>query len=211
LEIRGGSLATARLRGCGDHFRAIPFLVPRVLKLRRRAFDPAGRTEYNRGRRARISTRTEDGMIKGVHAMFYSSQPEKLRSFIKDKLRLTYTDVGGGWLIFNVAEGDIGCHPTDGDPKSGTHDISLYCDDLEKTVAELKSRGVAFDEEIADHGYGFVTSLTMPGGVKVQIYQPKYVKRTSRPSDRKTSKRSASKRSTMRPARSKRPTADRRR
>jgi predicted enzyme related to lactoylglutathione lyase len=116
-------------------------------------------------------------MIKGVHAMFYSAQADELRDFIKDKLKLPYTDVGGGWLIFDLKEGDVGCHPTDGDPASGTHDISFYCDDLEATVAELKSRGVRFDDDIADHGYGFVTHLTMPGGVEVQIYQPKYAKR----------------------------------
>jgi hypothetical protein len=119
-------------------------------------------------------------MIKGVHALFYSSNSDELRDFIKDKLRLPYTDVGGGWLIFDLKEGDLGCHPTEGDPASGTHNVSFYCDDLKKTVAELKSRGVAFDDEIADHGYGFVTHLTMPGGVKVQIYQPKYAKRTQR-------------------------------
>jgi catechol 2,3-dioxygenase-like lactoylglutathione lyase family enzyme len=116
-------------------------------------------------------------MIKGVHAMFYSAEADQLRDFIKDKLKLPYTDVGGGWLIFDVKEGDVGCHPTEGDPASGTHDISFYCDDLEATVAELRSRGVRFDDGIADHGYGFVTHLTMPGGVKVQIYQPKYAKR----------------------------------
>jgi predicted enzyme related to lactoylglutathione lyase len=116
-------------------------------------------------------------MIKGVHAMFYSSKADELRDFIKDKLQLPYTDVGGEWLIFDVKEGDVGCHPTDGDPASGTHDISFYCDDLKATVAELTSRGVRFDEDIADHGYGFVTHLTLPGGVKVQIYQPKYAKR----------------------------------
>jgi hypothetical protein len=90
-------------------------------------------------------------MIKGVHAMFYSAKADQLHDFIKDKLRLPYTDVGEGWLIFDLKEGDVGCHPTDGDPASGTHDVSFYCDDLEATVAELKSRGVTFDDDIADH------------------------------------------------------------
>lgn len=124
-------------------------------------------------------------MIKGVHGMFYSSKANELRRFIKDKLRLPYTDVGEGWLIFDLNEGDVGCHPTEGDPASGTHDVSFYCDNLEKTVAELKSRGVTFNDEIADHGYGFVTHLTMPGGVRVQIYQPKYAKRAKMSAARK--------------------------
>jgi len=69
-------------------------------------------------------------------------------------------------------------HPTDGDDSmSGEHNISFFTDDIDATSAELKSRGVKFDDEIADHGYGFVTHVTMPGGVRVQIYQPKYAKR----------------------------------
>src|SRR5258705_13655748 len=102
-------------------------------------------------------------MIKGVHAMFYSSKADQLRDFIKDKLKLQYTDVGGGWLIFDLKEGDVGCHPTQGDPASGTHDVSFYFDDLEHTGAELNARGGTFDDGIADQGYGFGTPLTLPG------------------------------------------------
>ena len=58
-------------------------------------------------------------MIKGVHTMFYSSKEEELRAFIRDKLGLPGTDVGGGWLIFDLPEADMGCHPAnaaDGKP-----------------------------------------------------------------------------------------------
>jgi hypothetical protein len=54
---------------------------------------------------------------------------------------------------------------------------------VKATVAELKGRGVTFDHEIEDRGYGLVTHFTMPGGVRVQLYQPKYEKRR-RDSDR---------------------------
>jgi predicted enzyme related to lactoylglutathione lyase len=120
-------------------------------------------------------------MIKGIHGLFYSSKPEDLRAFLRDKLQLPFSDVGGGWLIFDFKEGDLGVHPTEGadGAPSGQHDISFFTDDVAKTVAELKRRGVRFDDEIADHGYGLVTHLTMPGGVRVQLYQPKYVKRLS--------------------------------
>lgn len=118
-------------------------------------------------------------MIKGIHGMFYSSKAAELRAFLKDKLGLPFTDVGGGWLIFDFEAGDLGVHPTEGaEPKSGTHDISFFTDDLEGTVKELRARGVTFDDAIEDHGYGFVTHLTMPGGVRVQLYQPKYGKQT---------------------------------
>jgi hypothetical protein len=116
-------------------------------------------------------------MIRGVHTMFYSSKPEELRAFLRDKLRFPAVDVGDGWLIFNLPEADLGCHPTDAEgPPSGTADISFYCDDIRRTVAELKERGVQFTDDIADHGYGLVTHFRMPGDFAVQLYQPLYNK-----------------------------------
>jgi hypothetical protein len=82
-------------------------------------------------------------MIRGVHTMFYTSQAEELRAFLRDKLDFTnYIDAGDGWLIFNLPEADMGCHPlnSDGTPRSGTPQISFYCDDIETTVGELKSK-----------------------------------------------------------------------
>lgn len=118
-------------------------------------------------------------MIKGVHTMFYSSEPDALRAFLRDKLKLPFTDVGGGWLIFDLPEAEMGCHPAEpakGAP-SGTHDISFYCDDIGKTVMELKGRGVEFTDPVADQGYGLVTHFKMPGAIKVQLYQPRYAKK----------------------------------
>jgi catechol 2,3-dioxygenase-like lactoylglutathione lyase family enzyme len=117
-------------------------------------------------------------MIRGVHTMFYTSEPEATRAFLRDKLGFSYTDVGEGWLIFDLPEADMGCHPADpehGAP-SGRHDISFYCDDIKKTVAELKNNGVEFVGEVEDHGYGLVTHFKMPGGMQVQLYQPQYKK-----------------------------------
>lgn len=116
-------------------------------------------------------------MIRGVHTMFYSSEPQALRVFLRDKLGFPATDVGDGWLIFDLPEADMGCHPTGpNEPPPGTHSISFYCDDLETTVAELEARGVEFADGITDAGYGLVTHFSMPGGVVVQLYQPRYAK-----------------------------------
>jgi catechol 2,3-dioxygenase-like lactoylglutathione lyase family enzyme len=118
-------------------------------------------------------------MIKGVHTMFYSSRADELRAFLRDKLGFPCSDVGDGWLIFDLPEADMGCHPAEpgDDAPPGTHNISFYCDDLAQTVAELKARGVEFTADIADHGYGLVTFFKMPGGIEVQLYQPRYVKK----------------------------------
>jgi catechol 2,3-dioxygenase-like lactoylglutathione lyase family enzyme len=117
-------------------------------------------------------------MIRGVHTMFYSSRADELRKFFRDKLGFKGSDVGNGWLIFDMPEADLGCHPAEeknGAP-SGLADISFYCDDIEKTVNELKEKGVKFAGKIEDHGYGFVTHFEVPGDFTIMLYQPRYKK-----------------------------------
>ena len=118
-------------------------------------------------------------MIRGVHTMFYSSEPAALRAFLRDKLGFPGHDVGDGWLIFNLPEADMGVHPADAEEgaPSGTPNISFYCDDIVKTVAELKGKGVEFTKPVEDHGYGLVTFFRVPGDFEVQLYQPKYSKK----------------------------------
>jgi catechol 2,3-dioxygenase-like lactoylglutathione lyase family enzyme len=117
-------------------------------------------------------------MITGVHTMFYTSKPAELRQFFRDKLGFTATDVGEGWLIFDLPEAEMGVHPTDNmhhpTPPSGTRDISFYCDDIHKTVRELKAKGVEFVDDVKDEGWGHVTHFKVPGGFQVQLYQPAY-------------------------------------
>lgn len=117
-------------------------------------------------------------MIKGVHTMFYSSDAEATRAFIRDKLGFPCTDVGGGWLIFDLPEAEMGCHPSDPEDSAGAagvHNISFYCDDIEQTVPELRARGVQFTDGLTDAGYGRVTHFQLPGVGDVQLYQPHYV------------------------------------
>jgi catechol 2,3-dioxygenase-like lactoylglutathione lyase family enzyme len=129
-------------------------------------------------------------MIRGVHTMFYTSNPDELRAFLRDKLGFSYSDLGDGWLIFDLPEADMGCHPASAEDgaRSGTHSISFYCDDIKKTVAELKARGVEFIDSIADHGYGLVTHFLVPGGFAIQLYQPLYSKRSRRPAAKSTAR-----------------------
>ena len=106
--------------------------------------------------------------------MFYSSDAAALRDFLRDKLALPATNIGHGWLIFDLPEADMGCHPSGEGAPSGKHDISFYCDDIQQTVEELKAKGVQFKGEIEDHGYGLVTHFQVPGDFYVQLFQPRY-------------------------------------
>jgi catechol 2,3-dioxygenase-like lactoylglutathione lyase family enzyme len=124
-------------------------------------------------------------VIRGIHGLFYSSDPDATRAFFKDQVKLPGSDIGEGWWIFDLPEGDLGVHPVDeprdpGGKDAGGHDVSFYCDDIHATVADLKSRGVAFTKDVADHGYGLVTYFTAPGGITIQLYEPRYVKRSTR-------------------------------
>lgn len=115
-------------------------------------------------------------MIRGVHTMFYTSEPEALRAFLRDKLGLEGTDVGEGWLLFDLPEAEMGCHPAEdgrGAP-SGTHYLSFYCDDLDASVRALEARGVEFVDEPADVGYGRAIHFRVPGGFTLELYQPSY-------------------------------------
>jgi hypothetical protein len=119
-------------------------------------------------------------MIRGMHGLFYTPKAEELRAFIRDKLGLPYADVGEGWLIFDLPEADLACHPSD----KASHSISFYCDDISETVAVLRSRGVEFTSGITDEGWGMLTHFRMPGGLEMELYEPKYEKRARSGSQR---------------------------
>lgn len=102
--------------------------------------------------------------------MFYTPQADELRAFFRDKLGIGYFDAGGGWLIFTPPSGEIGCHPAE----TSKQDISLYCEDIEATVADLKAKGVEFTKGIEDQGWGRLTVLRAPGGFEIQLYQPSH-------------------------------------
>ncbi len=129
-------------------------------------------------------------MIRGIHGLLYSSNPNATRAFFRDVVQLPGNDIGGGWWIFDFPEGDLGVHPIEPGAKAGEHDVSFYCDDIVATVRALRARGVKFTHPVADHGYGLVTYFQAPGGIKIQLYEPKYTKPAKR-GTRKTAARSS--------------------
>jgi len=108
-------------------------------------------------------------MITGVHALFYTTDAEAARDFLRDKLGLPGYDAAPGWPLFQTP-GEIACHPAD----APSHGISFSCDDIESTVRELRARGVTFTAPIDEQDWGWTTEFELPGGGPVQLYQPKY-------------------------------------
>ena len=133
-------------------------------------------------------------MIRGIHGLLYSRDPDATRKFFREVVKLPGSDVGDGWWIFDFPEGDLGVHPVEDPADAGTHDVSFYCDDIEGTVAELRRRGVEFTGPIEDRGYGLVTHFTAPGGIRIQLYEPRYTKGSTRLQPRKQKRASGKKR-----------------
>ena len=111
-------------------------------------------------------------MITGAHSIIYSTNAEADRAFLRDVLKLTNVDVGHGWLIFGLPPAEIAVHPSE---ENGLQEFYFMCDDLFALVAELKQHEIAC-EPMADLRYGLVTKLTLPGGGKVGIYQPRHAR-----------------------------------
>lgn len=53
-------------------------------------------------------------------------------------------------------------------------DVSLMCDDLDKTMADLTGKGAEFTGEVRDQGWGITVRLKVPGAGEMMLYQPKY-------------------------------------
>lgn len=116
-------------------------------------------------------------VITSVHALVYADDAEAARAFFRDVLGWGHVDSGGGWLIFKTGPSELGVHPTSGEGGWSTaqhHAISLMCDDIEATVAELAAKGVEFTPGITDAGFGLTTVMTVPGAGEMMLYQPRH-------------------------------------
>ncbi len=114
--------------------------------------------------------------IVGVHMLLYSSEPDALRTMLRDTFGFKSVDAGDGWLIFALPPSELGVHPAEGPTyASGVrHQVTLMCDDIRSTVAELRTKGVQIDAEPEDEGFGVTAMMTLPGGVRVMLYEPRH-------------------------------------
>jgi catechol 2,3-dioxygenase-like lactoylglutathione lyase family enzyme len=110
-------------------------------------------------------------LITGIHAIIFTRDAEGVRAFLRDVLKLPSVDAGGGWLIFALPPAELAAHPAEED---GRHELYLMCDDIQATVAELRAKGVDASDEIGDEGFGLMTSIGLPGGGKLALYEPRH-------------------------------------
>ena len=111
--------------------------------------------------------------ITGAHVLVYTTEPEKVRDVFRDVFGFSHVDAGDGWLIFALPPAELGVHPaSSAEPGHQPHELSLMCDDIEATMTELRAKGLEFTGEPENQGWGIVTGVLLPGGLRVQLYQP---------------------------------------
>ena len=110
-------------------------------------------------------------LVSGAHVLIYSRDAEADRKFFKDVLGLDSVDSGGGWLIFALPPAEVAIHPTE---EKDQHELYLLCEDIEATAAELEQKGVPLKRPFDEARWGRVTELTLPGGGRIGLYQPKH-------------------------------------
>jgi catechol 2,3-dioxygenase-like lactoylglutathione lyase family enzyme len=115
-------------------------------------------------------------VITGAHSIIYSKDADADRAFLRDVLNLHGVDAGGGWLIFGLPPAEVAVHPGG---KNDVHEFYLMCDDVAALVADLKKRKVACSA-VKDERWGLLTQVTLPGGGKLGIYQPRHPRPNSR-------------------------------
>jgi len=109
-------------------------------------------------------------VINGAHIIIYSKDAEADRAFFKDVLGFHSVDAGHGWLIFALPPAEVACHPAD---ENDRHQLYLMCEDLKAIMSALAAKGVHC-YEVQEPPWGSLTMITLPGGGKLGLYQPKH-------------------------------------
>lgn len=120
-------------------------------------------------------------MIIGTHLLLYSRDPEADRAFFRDVLGFAHVDAGGGWLIFALPPAELGVHPAEKNltQAHAEHDLAagtlyLLCSPLDATLRDLAAKGVGHTE-LREAEWGVATSIRLPGGASLGLYEPKHV------------------------------------
>ncbi len=102
--------------------------------------------------------------------MIHSPNAEADRAFFRDILGFPSVDAGRGWLIFALPRAEAAFHPAEA---NGRHDLYLMCDDLRSEIESLRAKGFECSE-VTEARWGSITSIPLPGGGRVGLYQPKH-------------------------------------
>ena len=118
--------------------------------------------------------------ITGGHTLFYTTEVDAFREVMRDTFELPIVgERDGVWMAFGLpgattlephgfprlVEIDLGDRPS--------HEVCFLCDDLDATIEEMRDKGVEFQDEPKDMGWGIVIVMVLPGGVEAVLCEPR--------------------------------------
>jgi hypothetical protein len=126
----------------------------------------------NRQFRVILLRSTELTMITGVHVLMYAKSAAATRRFFKDTLSWPHVDAGHGWLIFATPPAEIAAHPAG--KEAERNELYFMCDNLDKTMADLKEKGIEFVGKVSNQAWGKLATFKLPGAGQMGLYEPRH-------------------------------------
>ena len=111
-------------------------------------------------------------LITGAHVMIFTRDEDADRAFLRDVLEIPCIDSGGGWLIYKLPPAEMGVH---GGEDNDVHQLYLMCDDLDAAIAALAEKSARCSEPFTAN-WGRATSIPLPGGGKIGLYEPRHAR-----------------------------------
>ena len=111
-------------------------------------------------------------MIIGAHVMLQSTNDKADMAFLTDVLKLPSINAGGGYMIYGIPPAEVSIHGSD---TNDVHQLYFMCDDIADFTADMTRHGIVFSTP-ARQSWGTVTEITLPGGGKLGVYQPRHAR-----------------------------------
>lgn len=133
-------------------------------------------------------------MINGVHFLLSSTDPAADQAALNTILKSHSVTAGEGRLILALPPAEIATHTGSRSfvHRHADHDLQgliayLMCDDLAATVQTLKADGFTCTE-IEESEFGLKTTILLPSGGELGLYQPSHETPMSRAVGREQSR-----------------------
>ena len=109
-------------------------------------------------------------MITGAHVMLQSTNDKADMEFLTGVLKLPSINAGGGYMIYGIPPAEVSIHGSD---RNDVHQLYFMCDDIAAFTGDMTRHGIAFSTPVRQ-SWGTLTEITLPGGGKLGVYQPRH-------------------------------------
>ena len=108
------------------------------------------------------------------------SNAKESAKWYKEKLGFETSNEDDHWVVARPKGADWMLHLCEGDLEPGNTGIGFYSDDVERTVAYLKKKGVEFDQDYTKADWGGNASFKDPDGNVIWIAPKKTLMRITK-------------------------------